>query len=142
MTFSHNSRPSTPSSGLSSNSQSFLISSPSLSSLDLVCEEISTQHDAERNTCSFSPLIITSDDLDNAQIPIHTTKNGDKEKQLDDSGERNAGAFPSKKCKTAVPPSNAFSQQKKNKENNLDLLIAKSSSAIQSSGMPHTGYSE
>jgi len=59
-----------------------------------------------------------------------TNNDGNKKKQLNESDERNAG-FPSKKFKTVVPSSSTFSQQKKNKKN-LDLLIAKSSSAIQS----------
>lgn len=130
MTFSHNSRLPTPLSE-SSNSQSFLLSSSSLSSLDSVCEEISTQHNVERNTRSSSPLIMTLDNLDNIQVSIDTTRN-DWDKQLNESDGRNTAAFSSKKCKTVVPPSNAFSQQKKNKENNIELLIAKSSSAIQS----------
>lgn len=129
MTFSHNSGPSTPSSESSSNSQNFLISS-SPSSLDLVSDEISTEYDAESNTCSSPPVKIVSVDLDNVLIDM-TNNDGDKKKQFNESDERNAG-FPSKKYKTAVPLLDTFSQQKKNKENNLELLIAKSSSAIQS----------
>lgn len=92
-----------------------------------MCEKISTQHDAERNTYSSS-LVIT-DDLDNAQVLSDMTKNdGDKEKQL--YGSCDAGAFPKN---VKLLSSNALSQQKKNKENNnLELLIAKSPSAIQS----------
>ncbi|XP_011859040.1 PREDICTED: uncharacterized protein LOC105556555 [Vollenhovia emeryi] len=129
MTFSQLSKSSTPSSGLSSNSQD-CISSPSLSPLDSVYEETLTQHDTESNT--YSSLSFTSDDVDNAQVPMNTTINEDEEKQLDENGKRNAEVFPSKRCKTAVPPPNAFCQQKKNKETNLELMIAKSSSAIQS----------
>lgn len=129
MTFSHNSGPSTPPSGSSSNSENFVIS-PSPSSLDLVSDEISIEYDAEGNTCSSSPVKMVSDDLDNVFIDM-TNNDGDKKKQLNESDEKNAG-FPSKKYKTAVPSLDTFSQQKKNKENNLDLLIAKSSSAILS----------
>ncbi|XP_019885414.2 uncharacterized protein LOC112639676 [Camponotus floridanus] len=128
MTFSHNSGPSTSPSGSSSNSENCVIL-PSPSSLDLVSDEISIEYDAEGNTCSSSPVKIISDDLD---VFIDITNNdGDKKKQLNESDEKNAG-FPSKKYKTAVPSLDTFSQQKKNKENNLELLIAKSSSAIQS----------
>lgn len=130
MAFSHNSGSSTPSNGLSLNSQQILISSPSSLS-DSVYEEISTQYDTGESTHNSSP-IITSDNLDNIQVSIDTIKNDSNEKkELNENNLKKAG-FPSKKHKSAIPLSNAFSQQKKNKENNLELLLAKSSSAIQS----------